>query len=520
MSVTRRAFLERLGAVGGFSAAYLGMEAMGLLHASPASAEPFELPRAPGRGKTVVILGAGIAGLVAAYELKNAGWDVTVLEARDRVAGRVWTLRGGDRIEQTGRPDQLCRFADGLYFNAGAARLPSQHHAILGYARRLGVPLEVMVNSNRSAKWDFGGQVHRGRQMLNDMRGQLSSLLAKAIDQGALDRELTGGDRTVMRQFLGFYGELAANGDYRPQGRSGFVREPGGYGQPGEALPPLSLADFMRTPSVALPLVFEEIFDQQTPMLQPVGGMDRIAHALHAQVRANVRLNSPVTAIRRQGEGVRIELAGGRAPVVADHCICTLGINLLEKIPNDFSAAKKAAIAGIPYVRASKVAFEAPRFWEEEGIYGGVGWTDQVSESLFYPSSGFHAPRGVLVGAYVAGWTGQRHVAEFEALSHDQRFAASRDVIERMHPGKARLLDKPVTVAWGLTPWSEGVGPGHQDWSNETRGARYAELLRPEGPVIFAGEHLSYLQFWQEGAVLSAQAAMRVLAEQAASRAA
>jgi monoamine oxidase len=520
MSVTRRDFLERLGAVGGFSAAYLGMEAMGLLNASPASAEPFRLPRAPGRGRRVVILGAGIAGLVSAYELKRAGWDVTVLEARNRVAGRVWTIRGGDRIVQTGRPDQICHFSDGLYLNAGAARLPSQHHTILGYARTLGVPLEVMVNSNRSAKWDFGGHIHNDRQIVNDMRGQIAGLLAKAIDRGALDRELTGGDKTAMRQFLAFYGELAENGDYRPQGRSGYVVEPGGYNQVGQPLPPLPLSELMSNRAAALPLVFEEFFDQQTPMLQPVGGMDRIAHALYEQVRGNVRLGTPVAAIRRQGRGVRIELAGGRSPVEADYCICALGVNMLERISNDFSAAKKTAIAGVPYLPSLKVGFESPRFWEEEGIYGGLGWTDQPNENLLYPSGQFHAPKGVLVGAYVAGWTNPAHLAQFQAMSHDQRFEVCRGVIERMHPGKAHLLSNPVTVAWGLTPWSEGVGPMHPDWTETARGPRYAELLRPEGPVIFAGEHLSYVPYWQEGAALSAHAAMRVLAEQAAARAA
>src|SRR6478672_1013674 len=103
MAFTRRAFLERLGAIGGASAVYLGMEAMGLLHASPASAEPFALPPGSGRGRRIVILGAGIAGLVSAYELKRAGWDVTLLEARNRIGGRAWTVRGGDRIVQTGR---------------------------------------------------------------------------------------------------------------------------------------------------------------------------------------------------------------------------------------------------------------------------------------------------------------------------------------------------------------------------------------------------------------------------------
>ena len=75
-----------------------------------------------------------------------------------------------------------------------------------------------------------------------------------------------------------------------------------------------------------------------------------------------------------------------------------------------------------------------------------------------------------------------------------------------------------MTVAWGLTPWSEGVGPQSPEWGGAPRGERYAELLRPEGPIVFAGEHLSYVLYWQEGAALSAHAAMRVLAEQAAER--
>ncbi|MGZ8351135.1 MAG: flavin monoamine oxidase family protein, partial [Allosphingosinicella sp.] len=512
-------FLERLGAVGGVSAVYLGMEAMGLLNAPPASATPFELPPGSGRGRKVVILGAGISGLVSAYELRRAGWDVTVLEARDRVAGRVWTVRSGDHIVQTGRPDQTCTFADGHYLNAGAARLPSQHHTILGYARRLGVPLEVMVNSNRSAKWDFGGRVHCDRRIVNDVRGRIAELLAKAIDRGALDQELQGGDKEAMRQFIAFYGELNQQGAYQPQGRSGYAEDPGGYTQAGRPLPPLTLAELMGNRGAGLPLVFEEFFDQQTPMLQPVGGMDRIAHALYEQVRPAVRLGSPVTTIRRRGAGVRILHGPGEQAFDADYCICTLGLNLLTRIPNDFSPAKQAAIRDVVYLPSIKVAFESPRFWEEEGIYGGLGWTDQPNENLLYPSGNWHAEKGVLVTAYCAGWTGN-HVDQFAAMSHDERFQICRDVVERMHPGKARLLDKPVTVAWGLTPWSEGVGPINSEWAGGPRTARYAEMLRPEGPIIFAGEHLSYVPYWQEGAALSAHDALRLLMSQAAERAA
>ncbi len=517
MALTRRGFLERLGAVGGYSAVFLGMQAMGLLH-TPAAAEPFALPPGSGKGRKVVILGAGIAGLVSAYELRRAGWDVTVLEARERIGGRVWTLRGGDRIVQNGRPDQLCAFDEGLYFNAGAARIPHVHHTILDYARRLNVPLEVMVNSNRAAKWDFGGRIFEDRMIRNGVRGRFAELLSKAIDRGALNQELGPGDRSALRGFLAFYGDLNQQGDYTPAGLSGYAEPPGGYAAAGRPAPPLALADLMTRPAAALPLVFEEFFDQQAPMFQPVGGMDRIAQALYEQVRGVVRLESPVTAIRRAGAGVRIEYGPGRQATEADHCICTLPLNLLQRIPNDFSAAKRAAIADVPYLPSVKVAFEAPRFWEAQGIYGGLGWTDQMNENLMYPSGGWHGDKGVLVAAYTAGWTGQNHPQQFTAMSHEERFRICREVVERMHPGHARDLAKGVTVAWGLTPWSEGVGPVHPDFGFTARPARYAELLRPEGPIVFAGEHLSYVVFWQEGAALSAHEAMRVLTAQAAER--
>src|SRR5690242_5624092 len=149
MALTRRALLERIGTVGGVGAAYLAMEAMGLAIPTPAGAENFRLAPRSGGGRSVVILGAGIAGLVSAYELQRAGYKVTVLEARDRIGGRVWTIRGGDRIVQTGRPDQHATFDPGLYFNAGAARIPTTHRVILGYARKFGVPMETFVNVNR-----------------------------------------------------------------------------------------------------------------------------------------------------------------------------------------------------------------------------------------------------------------------------------------------------------------------------------------------------------------------------------
>src|SRR4051812_43068636 len=240
MALTRRALLEQVGAVGGGAAVYLAMEALGLAIPTAAGAENFELPRTSGAGPSVVILGAGTAGLVSAYELQRAGYKVTVLEARDRIGGRAWTIRGGDRIVQNGREDQHAAFSPGLYFNAGAARIPSTHRVLLGYARKLGVTMEPFINVNRNAGWDFGGRVQPERRMINDMRGHLAELLAKAIARHALDGIISADELTTVRQFLAPYAGVGANAVYAPGGSSGFAVEPGGYDQAPRVPPPLS----------------------------------------------------------------------------------------------------------------------------------------------------------------------------------------------------------------------------------------------------------------------------------------
>jgi monoamine oxidase len=168
-----------------------------------------------------------------------------------------------------------------------------------------------------------------------------------------------------------------------------------------------------------------------------------------------------------------------------------------------------------------KLAFEAPRFWEvDDNIFGGLAWTDRLNENVMYPSGGIGTDKGVIVGAYCAGWTHQDTPDSFAALSHEERFRISRESIEALHPGRSRLLGKGVTVAWGLTPYSEGVGPLWPDpdfgGGNAGRGPIYQELLKPEGPIFFAGEHLSYQPTWQEGAALSAHDALKLLHSMAA----
>ncbi|MEQ7873159.1 FAD-dependent oxidoreductase [Sphingomonas sp. ASV193] len=509
MTLTRRHLLEGLGlwGAGGASFAAMQMLTMGAPGAARAAAPP--LPRGPANGKSVVVLGAGIAGLVSAMQLRDAGYKVTVLEARGRTGGRVWTIRGGDAVEQVDRPFQRAAFSPGLYLNAGPARLPHWHYRILGLARRFGVALQPFVNTNRAGGWDFSGKVHREKQMVYDLRGRMGEMLFEALKKGAVDVPLDKANVEPFRRFVQFFAGLTDEGKYPGSMSAGFARLPGGYDKPGLANPPLTLRELIPSQAIALPYFFEGISDMEATMLQPVGGMDRIQHALFDHVRPLVRLGTPVTAIRREGAGVRIEHEGGVTR--ADYAVVTIPPPILARIPNDFAPAKQAAIKAVPYLRSAKIAFEAPRFWEEEGIYGGNSWTDRLNENVMYPSAAVGSARGVLVGGYVAGWTHRDTPDAFTAKPFAEQFQIARDSIEALHPGKSRLLEKPLAVNWGSVRYSEGVGAGGPNFGDAPRDASYRELLRPEGPILFAGEHLSYMGLWQEGAAASAEEAVALL---------
>src|SRR5262245_62874518 len=140
MSGTRRDFLRQVAQVGGYRATYLTMQAMGLL-GTAALAEPLALETGARHGTKVVVLGAGMAGLSAAYELGKAGYACTVLEARDRVGGRNWTIRRGTSLTMTDGTRQVCEFDEGLYWNAGAARLRSDQQDVVGYCGQGGDPV-------------------------------------------------------------------------------------------------------------------------------------------------------------------------------------------------------------------------------------------------------------------------------------------------------------------------------------------------------------------------------------------
>ncbi|HTV16876.1 MAG TPA: FAD-dependent oxidoreductase [Acidobacteriaceae bacterium] len=504
MSLTRRQFLMRVGQAGGYGAAFSMMQTLGLLAVPEAEAEANRLRLVDGQGSKVVILGGGIAGLVAAYELGRAGWSCTVLEARERCGGRNWTLRGGADVEFTTGFKQTCAFDEGNYFNAGPARLPAIHRNMLRYCQELGVPLEVEINSSRGALMQAdklnGGKAVTERRAVNDTRGHVSELLAKAIDQGALDEEITAEDRERMLRFLREYGDLQKDYTFQGTARSGFKVPPGAGKADPEPIDPLPMHALLDA-DLWQGMLAEEVIDWQPTMFQPIGGMDRIPYAFHKALGPVIRNGAVVRSLRQTPNGVTVvyreAASGANETVTADYCICAMPLTLVRTLDADFSPDVRKILDGVTYDAAYKVAWEAPRFWEKEyGIYGGLSYLQQTVGIVWYPSARLFSDTGIVISGYsIENGTPFGELPNVEA-----KLAASRRAIELLHPGHGKDLSKPVYINWGNIPynlgaWISGFGRGP---------VKTDALLVPDRRVYFAGDHTSQLVGWQEGAALSA----------------
>jgi monoamine oxidase len=468
------------------------MTGLGLL--AEATQTPLDLT---GRvsGIRVIVLGGGLAGLTAAYELGKVGYDCRVLEARSRPGGRVFTVRRGTVSEEDG-PSQTAAFDDGLYFNAGPMRISHHHQTTLAYCRELQVPVEAFVVDSESAylyqtrSATLSGRRIRLREARADFDGYIAELLSKALSQTQLDEPLTTEDRDRLLAYLRRLGALDQQRQYRGSPRrSGYNQE--------QRTAPLPLRDLL---GANFDFYVGIDWDSQPAMMQVAGGMDRLPAALAARLRNRIVYRAAVREIRQNERGVWVVYAdaGGRLRRVdADYCVCTIPLPVLSGLQKDFSQPVQSAISGASYDGAGKIGLQfRRRFWEEEDeIYGGRTWTDQEIGQIIYPSHGFSGRKGVLVGYYMdfKGTMRQRAPAERQKTALEQG--------ARIHPQYPAEFETAFSVSWPRVPWNRG------SWRSETAAAHKAltALRHPDGRVHFAGDYMTDMSSWMQGAFESAR---------------
>jgi monoamine oxidase len=504
--LTRRTFLEQFGLVGGSTLAMTAMRSWDLM----AQAGPRPVLSGRANGTRVVVLGAGVSGLTVGYELRKLGYDVKILEARDRVGGVNWTLRRGSTHTEVGAggETQVCNFADGLYHNGGPWRLPHWHTGVLGYCKELGVPLEVFINEGEASYFYYEGDTIgplankrvRLREVKADMIGYTCELIAKVVDQGALDMPLSAEDKERFVTFLVTEGYLdSADRAYKKTTARG----------PGDP------HDFRALLQSGFPNRIRSVIEGtgQAPMFQPVGGMDQIPKAFQRRLGDTISFGAEIVSIRQSDNGVKVAYrnvkTGAQTQITADYCVSCLPLTILRNLDVNLAPETMAAVKATPYSPSAKVGLQMKRrFWEEDDrIFGGHLYSNLPIGNFSYPSWGYFGDKGVLLGFYgsgqLAGLVDKPVAARVEhVLTH----------ASKVHPQIRTEFETAYCTFWEKTPYSLGAFAGG---GGASAADRLATLGKPDNRILIGCAAVSGNGGWQEGAVAAAWKQVKQLHERA-----
>ncbi|MBA4179160.1 MAG: amine oxidase [Anaerolinea sp.] len=436
----------------------------------------------------VVVVGAGMAGLVAATELRRAGHQVTVLEGRERVGGRIYTMR---------EP-----FTHGLRAEAGAMRIPKTHDLTLHYVDRYGLQTTPFTMNNPQAYLYLGGTRMRAHELASqpytlgfDLEehermtpiGQLweqtvASVVGHVAAEGeaaweAISREH---DQFSLREFL------------EAKGWSEGAIELYGMAFHMESMMSTGVIEILREEAGRW---FEDLCSIE-------GGMDRLPNAFLAELGGSIRFGARMTALAQGTEGVVVyyQTAAGRFAVEADRAIVTVPFPVLRHVEvlQPFSRGKQRAIRQLHYDASAKVFLQSRRrFWEEDdGIFGGGTVTDLPIRALYYPDHGRETGRGVLLASYTWAEDAQR----WGSLSPGDRIVQAIENVSQIHPQIREEFEVGASKMWHDDEFAGGAfalfEPGQQT-------SLYQHIVAPEGRFHFAGEHASLGHAWIQGAIES-----------------
>ncbi len=511
-----------------------------------------------GKGKQAVIIGAGVAGLTSAYELlaQEIGCSCVILEANQRVGGRNFTVRPGDTIAEEGFDAQMCNFEEEKdqpyepYLNTGPGRIPSSHTNLLGYLRRFKVPIEVYVmnsGSNRTyIENNFDDRSVPNRRLDNDTRGWIAQELFRLLN-GDNFPSLYSSEIEQFKKLLLKFGDLKNmgkdRGKYLDSDRSGYSHLPS-IG-PGEVEEPLQLDELLASEFWDTHFYQPQDFLWQPTLFQPVGGMDKVVDAFRERVEklgCDIRLGAVVNRIAWNGETGKYSIYYDRGneeeTIEADYCFSNIPIPLLKGILQDEHFDEKFrdalhAVYRAQYSNSSngsddgeyqrkfladttKVGWQAKRnLWQEAKgsgnvpIYGGISWTTDEIDQIWYPSENYHGELGVLTGAY-----------NFEDIARDWGEQTPQERLELARKGAKNLggddfangLQHGLAIAWQNMPYQKG---GWAQWSTVDRQEYHFNNLTDGNKNFYiVGDQLSALPGWQEGAILSAINAVNRVADE------
>ena len=510
---TRRDVLASVGAAG----AAVAIDAL----VTSAQAQPKRTPH-------VIIVGAGLAGLCAAYELQQKNWTYTILEAdRIHVGGRVRTMKMGQ-----------------LSWEAGAMRIPEEHKRVLDYVDAFKLKRRPFVmNSAKTFKFARNTKAikeddikrlykltaaEQSKSSDDFWKLAVKKFAQRQADGGVLSddeqKELRTANKFTSAQLIGFDGlslrQLIQNArlDGTPLSDEAIEFLLFVFGN--LAIQHGAATEFLREENIG-------VWDKDFFRIE--GGTSELPNAFLNRLTKRPKMGCEVVRLEQKRGKVtaHYRTAAGPGKEEGDFLLCTIPFPVLAGVEADppFSDDKRRAIVEMNYDSGTKVAVMTKnRFWEKNsGIYGGSTTTDLMSGSIIYPSDNAKNKDGVepidpgvsnRPGVFLASYCWGQDARRLGAMPPSQREDTVIRLISDIHPElrERGMIIQKTSWAWDTYRWSLGTFafylPGQFQRMHET-------VVRPEGLIYFAGEHCSHSHSWMEGALESARMAVDALEKRA-----
>jgi monoamine oxidase len=334
----------------------------------------------------------------------------------------------------------------------------------------------------------------------------MAELLWKSADAHQYDQLLSEDDVAKLMKFARSHGDLTEAGKYVGTERAGSITDR--MLEFPKAKTPIELEAMLNSSFWHGGLLGAELYDWCEPLLEPLGGMDAVVTGFLRHIKTTPLLKAQVKKIYNIEDGVEVtyEQNGKFHTVKADYCFNNIPAYFMGGIENNFSTNYQAGLDSIKRGHLFKIAYQMKeRFWEKEGIYGGISYTSEPVAQIWYPSHDIHAPKGVLLGAYT--WD-PKVSAAFEAMSPAERLIAGAKSGNKVHPNYSKYIENGISIPWARMNHQMGCGMrmSHEDWD------KYFGLLqKPEGRHFMIGDQISHHSGWQEGALASSEQALQQL---------
>lgn len=451
----------------------------------------------------VVIVGAGMAGLTAGYLLHKANHEVTIIEANERVGGRVETYRNHE---------------EGWHAEIGAMRIPSFHSIVLSFTKKLNVELRNFIMDDNNTYILVNGVKKRNYEVKNNPdilgynvaeseKGKSAEQLLKQalikikneIQEKGCNKTLQKYDKYSVQEYLKEVGNLS----------DGAIR---------------MIGDLLNEQSLMYTALTEMLYDQSdvnntVTYYEMTNGTDSLPNAFAESLKDVIKLKSKVWRINRTGDGVTVhykDQSSSSSMVHADAVLVTTtakAARFIEFIP-PLLTPKMVALRTVHYDSATRITLTfSEKFWEKDGIKGGKSITDRPSRFIYYQSHSF--PKNHTIGVILASYTWSDDSLLFLGASDEElKEVLLRDLAE-IHGDKVRSLCTGILVKkWSQDPYSLGAFALFTPYQH----FEYAkELFRSEGRIHFAGEHTALPHGWIEASMKSAIRAAEKITQEALS---